>query len=119
MRDMMKGVKNLKDIPAARKMEMCKSYNSMGDMKSQLAKCTSSELKAGLMNAKHLCGGKKHGSGSGAKKHGSGSGGKKHTGMRESERWRTTMSGPATCFDTLPPHLHCKRQWDNYCNRES
>ena len=101
MRGMMKGVKNLKNIPAARKMEMCKSYNSMGDMMSQLAKCKSSELQAGLMNAKLLCG---------AKKHGSGSGGKKHTGMRESERWRTTMSGPATCFDTLSPHLHCKRQ---------
>ena len=103
MRGMMKGVKNLKDIPAARKMEMCKSYNSMGDMMSQLAKCKSSELRLGLMNAKLLCGAKKHGSGSGGKKHGSGSGGKKHTGMRESERWRTTMSGPSNSFhvDTL------------------
>ena len=110
MRDMMKGVKDLKDIPAARKMDMCKSYNSMGDMMSHLAKCKSYELKAGLMSAKLLCGAKKHGSGSGAKK---------QTGMRESERWRTTMSGPATCFDTLSPHLHCERQWDNYCNRES
>ena len=110
MRGMMKGVKNLKDIPAGKKMEMCKSYKSMGNMMSHLAKCTSYELKAGLMSAKLLCGAKKHGSGSGAKK---------HTGMRESERWRTTMSGPATCFDTLSPHLHCERQWDNYCNRES
>merc|ERR1719478_748014 len=65
MRDMMKGVKNLKDIPAARKMEMCKSYNSMGNMMSHLAKCTSSELKVALMNAKLLCGAKNHGSGSG------------------------------------------------------
>ena len=85
MRDMMKGVKNLKDIPAAKKMEICKSYNSMGGMMmSHLAKCKSSELKAGLMNAKLLCGAKKHGSGSGAKT---------HIGMRESERWCTTMSG--------------------------
>merc|ERR1719163_203118 len=66
MRDMMKGVKNLKDIPAARKMEMCKSYNSMANMMSHLAKCTSSELKAALNNAKLLCGsGKSSGYGSG------------------------------------------------------
>lgn len=69
MRDMMKGVKNLKDVPAAKKMEMCKSYNSMSNMMSHLAKCTSYELKAGLNNAKLLCGAKKHGSGSGAKTH--------------------------------------------------
>ena len=110
MRGMMKGVKNLKDIPAGKKMEMCKSYKSMGNMMSHLAKCTSYELKAGLNNAKLLCGAKKHGSGSGAKT---------HIGTRESEHWRTKMSGPATCFDTLSPHLHCERQWDNYCNRES
>merc|ERR1719201_1790995 len=77
MRGMMKGVKNLKDIPVGKKMEMCKSYKSMGNMMSHLAKCTSYELKAGLMSAKLLCGAKKHGSGSGAKKqtdkHGSGS----------------------------------------------
>merc|ERR1712032_1644700 len=69
MRDMMKGVKNLKDITAAKKMDMCKSYKSMGNMMSHLAKCTSYELKAGLNNAKLLCGAKKHGSGSGAKTH--------------------------------------------------
>merc|ERR1719506_209936 len=66
MRDMMKGVKNLKDITAAKKMDMCKSYKSMGNMMSHLAKCTSYELKAGLNNAKLLCGsGKSSGYGSG------------------------------------------------------
>merc|ERR1719174_3580438 len=74
MRGMMKGVKNLKDIPAGKKMEMCKSYNSMGNMMSHLAKCTSYELKAGLMSAKLLCGsGKSSGYGSG-KSSGYGSG---------------------------------------------
>merc|ERR1719182_312691 len=66
MRDMMKGVKNLKDITAAKKMDMCKSYKSMGNMMSHLAKCTSYELKVGLSNAKLLCGsGKSSGYGSG------------------------------------------------------
>ena len=69
MGGMMKGVKDMKNIPAAKKVEMCKSYNSMGDMMSLLAKCKSHELKAGLMSAKLLCGAKKHGSGSGAKQH--------------------------------------------------
>merc|ERR1711959_700480 len=50
-------------------MEMCKSYNSMGNMMSHLAKCKSPELKAGLMSAKLLCAAKKHGSRSGAKTH--------------------------------------------------
>merc|ERR1719174_2606460 len=59
MRDMMKGVKNLKDISAAKKMDM-------GNMMSHLAKCTSYELKVGLSNAKLLCGsGKSSGYGSG------------------------------------------------------
>merc|ERR1719362_1752844 len=78
MRDMMKGVKNLKDITAAKKMDMCKSYKSMGNMMSHLAKCTSYELKVGLSNAKLLCGsGKSSGYGSG-KSSGYGSGSRGH-----------------------------------------
>ena len=59
MRGMMKGIKG-KDIPLARRVEICKSYNSMDkDMMSKLTMCKSGELQEGLAQAKKICGGKK------------------------------------------------------------
>merc|ERR1719397_823481 len=80
MTDMMKGIKDVKDISASRRMDICKSYSGMGNMMSKVMTCKSPELKQGLMRAKMLCSAKP-GSGSGGKKpYGSGSGGDKRPG---------------------------------------
>jgi len=64
MTDMMEGIKDLKDVSASRRMDICKSYSSMGNMMSKVMTCKSPELKQGLMRVKMLCAAKP-GSGSG------------------------------------------------------
>ena len=69
MGDMLKGIKDIKDIAPARKMAICKALSGMDKgMMSKVMMCKSVELKAGLKQAMALCAVKKAGSGSGGHK---------------------------------------------------
>merc|ERR1719181_2757543 len=70
MKDMMKGVTDVKKVSNDKKMALCKSYMAMDKgMMKRMMMCKSQDLKDAMGMAKQLCGdGKMGGSGSGAAK---------------------------------------------------
>merc|ERR1719155_428924 len=70
MKDMMKGVTDVKKISNDKKMALCKSYMAMDKgMMKRMVMCKSQDLRGAMGMAKQLCGdGKMGGSGSGGGK---------------------------------------------------